>query len=62
MNKDLTIVFSSYQSHRHLEKLIKQFSKNFKIIIIENSLDYKIKFFLEKKIRAELLPLVFKST
>ena len=49
MNKDLTIVFSSYQSHRHLEKLIKQFSKNFKIIIIENSLDYKIKFFLEKK-------------
>ena len=49
MNKDLTIVFSSYQSHRHLEKLIKQFSKNFKIIIIENSLDYKIKLFLEKK-------------
>ena len=49
MNKDLTIVFSSYQSHRHLEKFIKQFSKNFKIIIIENSLDYKIKLFLEKK-------------
>ena len=49
MNKDLTIVFSSYQSHRHLEKFIEQFSKNFKIIIIENSLDYKIKLFLEKK-------------
>ena len=48
MNKDLTIIFSSYQSQNLLKKFIKKFSKNFKIIIIENSLDFNIKKSLEK--------------
>ncbi len=43
MNKDLTLVFSSYQSHKLLEKLIRKFSNKYRIIIIENSCDYEIK-------------------
>ena len=43
MNKDLTLVFSSYQSHQLLKKILKKFSNKYRIIIIENSCDYKIK-------------------
>jgi len=51
MNKDLTIVFSSYQSRKLLEKNLKKFHKIYKIIIIENSLDKNIKKDLEKKFK-----------
>ena len=49
MNKDLTIVFSSYQSQYLLKKILKQLKNKYKIIIIENSLDVRIK----KKFEAE---------
>ena len=39
MNKDLIIVFSSYQSQHLLKKKLKQLKNKKKIIIIENSLD-----------------------
>ena len=42
MNKDLTIVFSSYQSQKLLNKILTKFQNKYKIIIIENSLDYEI--------------------
>ena len=51
MNKDLTIVFSSYQSKHLLQKILKRFHNKYKTIIIENSLDTKIKIFLEKKFK-----------
>ncbi len=51
MNKDLTLVFSSYQSKHLLQKILKRFQNKYKTIIIENSLDTKIKFFLEKKFK-----------
>ena len=49
MNKDLTIVFSSYQSQHLLINLLKQFSNEYKIIIVENSLDISVKRLLEQK-------------
>ncbi len=49
MNKDLTLVFSSYQSLNLLKKILSRFHNKYKIIIIENSLDKKIKISLEKK-------------
>ena len=49
MNKDLTLVFSSYQSQHLLKKILSQFHKNYKIIIIENSQDLNVKLSLEKK-------------
>ena len=49
MNKDLTIVFSSFQSQILLNKNLKKFNKKYKIIVIENSLDRNIKKELEKK-------------
>ena len=48
MNKELTIVFISYQSQHLLNRILKQLHKKFKIIIIENSLDINIKKKLEK--------------
>ena len=51
MNKELTIVFSSYQSQHLLVKILKQFYRKYKIIIIENSLDLKVKESLEKKFK-----------
>ena len=51
MNKDLTLVFSSYQSQHLLNKLLTQFENKYKIIIIENSMDISIKKKLEKKFR-----------
>ena len=49
MNKDLTIVFSSYQSQHLLTKILKHLHRKFNIIVIENSLDREIKKSLEKK-------------
>ncbi len=51
MNKELTIIFSSYQSQHLLNKLLKQLHKKFKVIIIENSLDINIKKKLEKNFK-----------
>ena len=51
INKDLTLVFSSYQSLYLLKKILRKFHNKYKIIIIENSLDKKIKNFLEKKFK-----------
>ena len=51
MNKELTIVFSSYQSQHLLVKILKQFYRKYKIIIIENSLELNIKESLEKKFK-----------
>ncbi len=52
MNKDLTIVFSSYQSQHLLEGFLKDFDGKYKIIIIENSLDRSIKKKLESKFKS----------
>lgn len=49
MNRDLTLVFSSYQSQNLLKKILKRFHNKYKTIIIENSCDKKIKIFLENK-------------
>lgn len=49
MNKDLTLVFSSYQSQQLLYKILEQFYKKYKVIVVENSLDRKIKEKIEKK-------------
>ena len=51
MNKDLTIVFSSYQSQHLLNKIIGKFNKKYKILVIENSLDTKVKKILESKFK-----------
>ena len=49
MNRYITIVFSAYQSHDLLKKAIKKLPRKYKIIVIENSLDKKLKVLLEKK-------------
>ncbi len=51
MHKNITIVFSAYQSEFILKKILKKISSKYKIIIIENSLDKKIKLELEKKFK-----------
>ena len=48
MNKLLTIVFNSYFSKESLKKVLKNLN-NYRIIIIENSLDKSLKLELEKK-------------
>ena len=49
MNRYITIVFSAYQSHDLLKKAIKNLPRKYKIIVIENSLDKRLKVLLEKK-------------
>ena len=51
MNKELTLVFNSYQSQHLLKKILPRFHSQYKIIIIENSLDKKVKILLEKKFK-----------
>ena len=49
-NRDsITLIFGAYYSHRHVYRICKKISKKFKIIIIENSLDQKLKKNIEKK-------------
>jgi len=48
MNKLLTIVFNSYFSRESLKKVLKNLN-NYKVIIIENSLELSLKLELEKK-------------
>ena len=51
MNNALTIVYSAYQSHALLNKVIKKLPKKYRILIIENSLDKNLKNTLEKKFK-----------
>ena len=51
MNKLITLVFSAYQSHHLLPNILRKLDKNFKIIVIENSLDNKLKKNLENKFK-----------
>ena len=48
MNKDLTIVFSSYQSQNLLKEILKIINK-YQVIVVENSCDNLIKQNLEKE-------------
>ena len=48
MNKKLTIILVCYFSHKIINKVLKTL-KQYKVIIIENSLDTRFKEFLEKK-------------
>jgi N-acetylglucosaminyl-diphospho-decaprenol L-rhamnosyltransferase len=48
MNKNLTIIFNAYFSNKNLYRVLKTLKK-YKVIIIENSLDKKLKLDLEKK-------------
>ena len=50
-NKSVTLVFSSYRSDNLLKRIIKKLPKNYKILVIENSLNKKIKKILEKKFK-----------
>ena len=45
----ITLIFGAYYSHRHVYRICKKIDKKFKIIIIENSLDQKLKKNIEKK-------------
>ena len=45
--KDLTIVIVSYAASNNVLRLLKKIPKEIKVIIVENSKDYK----LEKKIK-----------
>ena len=60
MNKDLTIVFNSYFSGKNLYRILKDLKK-YKIIIIENSLDKKLKKDLEKKYKNVKVVLPYKN-
>ena len=51
MNKDLTIVFSSYESKKLLTKILKKVDKEFHTIIIENSQNIDIKNSLENEFK-----------
>ena len=48
-NEKLTIILVSFHSNHIIENLINALEKNIKIIVIENSLDNKLKTNLEKK-------------
>ena len=49
MNKFTTIIIPSYRSKKLILTHLKRFSKNFKIIIIENSYDINFKNIVENK-------------
>lgn len=46
-----TLVFCAYRSHAHIYRICKSVSRKFKIIVIENSLDYNFKKSIEKKFK-----------
>ena len=47
----LTIVIVTFKSNHLIYNLVKSIPKNFKVIIIENSLDKKVKYSLENKFK-----------
>lgn len=46
--KDITIVLVSFKSKNKIKSFVKKITKYFKIIIVENSLDYELKDFFKK--------------
>jgi len=50
-NEKLTIILVSFHSDHIIENLIKILEKNIRIIVIENSLNIKIKTYLEEKFK-----------
>ena len=48
-NKSVTLIFTAYFSHKHIYRICKNINKKFKVIVVENSLDIKLKQNLEKK-------------
>ena len=50
-NEKLTVIIVSFHSNHVIENLINVLEQNIKIIVIENSLDYKLKSNLEKKFK-----------
>ena len=48
-NEKVTVIIVSFHSNHIIENLINAVEKNIKIIVIENSLDNKLKENLEKK-------------
>jgi len=55
MKKDLTIIFVTYHSKKKLIRYLKQLKKNYKIIIIENSSNYKLKEDIKKISNAKVI-------
>ncbi|MDC0615778.1 glycosyltransferase [Candidatus Pelagibacter sp.] len=55
MNKDVTIIFVTFHAEQKLIKYLKQFKKNYKIIIIENSANYKLKNKIKKFSNAKII-------
>ena len=51
MKNLVTLVFSAYQSHNLLHRIIGKIDKNYRILVIENSLDKNLKKKLEKKFK-----------
>ena len=49
MNRDLTIILPSYRSKKLILSHLKFLSKNYKIIIIENSYDTSLKEIINSK-------------
>jgi len=43
IHEDITIVLISFKSRDKIKQFIKNISKKFRIIIIENSCDYELK-------------------
>ena len=50
-NDKLTVIIVSFHSNQIIENLINTIEKNIKILVIENSLDHKLKLDLEKKFK-----------
>ena len=48
-NNSVTLIFGAYQSHKHIYRICKNLDKKFKIIVVENSMDYSFKKDIEKK-------------
>ena len=48
-NDKLTVIIVSFHSNQIIENLINVIEKNIKVLVIENSLDKKLKIDLEKK-------------
>ena len=48
-NEKLTIILVSFHSNHIIENLINSLEKTIKIIVIENSLNNEVKYYLEKK-------------
>ena len=55
MKKNLTIIFVTYHSKKKLIRYLKQLKRNYNIIIIENSSNYKLKKDIKKLSNAKVI-------